>query len=124
MGVANMYDLGSRIKTLRTQRGLTQRVLASKVNKSVSAISSYESNAQMPPLDVLESLCAVLNVSLDYLVGLEDYNLYSTKSLTEKQKELIDLLFKEFNTERKSGAELTEQQIRIIQKLIAAFSLQ
>lgn len=117
-----MYDLGSRIKTLRTQRGLTQKVLASKINKSVSAISSYESNAQMPPLDVLESLCAVLNVSLDYLVGLEDYNLYSTKALTEKQKELVDLLFKEFNTEKKTNTELTEQQIRIIQKMISAFS--
>lgn len=38
-----MYDLGSRLKTIRLQRGLTQRQLAARVNKSVSAISSYES---------------------------------------------------------------------------------
>lgn len=117
-----MYDLGSRLKSLRLQRGLTQKTLARRINKSISAVSSYESNAQMPPLDVLESLASVLNVSLDYLVGLESNNRYSTSTLTVQQKEVIDLLFKEFTEERSKSDALTEQQIRIVQKLFCLFT--
>lgn len=48
-----MYDLGLRLKTLRLQRGLTQKMLATRIHKSKAAVGSYESNRQMPPLDVL-----------------------------------------------------------------------
>lgn len=63
-----MYDLGYKIKLLRVRRGISQRDLARRINKSTSAVSSYETNAQMPPLDVLISICEVLHTSLDYLV--------------------------------------------------------
>ena len=117
-----MYDLGSRLKAVRLQRGLTQKTLARRINKSISAVSSYESNAQMPPLDVLETLSSVLNVSLDYLVGLENYNLYSTKALTKEQKDFIDLLFREFTSAKQSCDILTQQQVLIIQKLFQLFT--
>ena len=116
-----MYDLGSRLKAIRIRQGLTQRELAEKVNKSVSAISSYETNAQLPPLDVLESIALTLHVSLDYLVGMERSNSLSTAKLTESQKELIDLLFQEFRSVKNESDELTEPQVRIIQKLISEF---
>ena len=64
-----MYDLCSRIKDIRQKRGITQKDLALRVNKSISAISSYETNAQLPPLDVIEDIAVILNVSIDYLVG-------------------------------------------------------
>ena len=51
-----MYDFGLRLKKLRKSRGLTQKMLADRINKSVSAVSSYESNAQLPPLDVSKSI--------------------------------------------------------------------
>lgn len=117
-----MYDLGSRLRALRLQRGLTQKALARKINKSISAVSSYESNAQMPPLDVLESLSRVLNVSLDYLVGMERDNSYSAKNLSDSQKEIIDMLFKEFTCTGNVQGELSAQQILIIQKLFKVFS--
>lgn len=116
-----MYDLGSRLKSIRLQRGLTQRELAARVNKSVSAISSYESNAQLPPLDVLESIVLTLNVSLDYLVGLNNSNSFSTQNLTQAQKELVELLFQEFEAAKIDTDELTAPQIRILQKLICEF---
>ena len=68
-----MYDLGSRLKSIRLKRGLTQKELAAKISKSVSAVSSYESNAQLPPLDVLESIALTLNVSIDYLINGEEF---------------------------------------------------
>lgn len=117
-----MYDLGSRLSVLRKKRGLTQKDLARRINKSVSAVSSYETNTQMPPTDVLESIACVLNVSLDYLVGFEHNEIYSVKSLSVEQKEIIDLLFKEFVTSTSTGTKLSLQQMEIIQRLFLFFS--
>lgn len=117
-----MYDLGSRLSALRKKRGLTQRDLAQRINKSVSAISSYESNTQVPHTDVLESIACVLNVSLDYLVGFEHNEIYSTKSLHTEQKEIVELLFKEFVNPTGTGVRLSLQQMEIIQKLFLLFS--
>lgn len=67
-----MYDLGLRIKETRIRRRLSQKELAEKINKSKSAVCGYETNAQIPPLEVLVSIASVLNVSLDYLVGFDE----------------------------------------------------
>ena len=117
-----MYDFGSRLQAIRTKRGLTQRMLARKINKSSSAISSYESNVQMPPTDVLMSIAAALNVSLGYLIGEDNENSYSANGLTGNQKEVLDMLFGEFSAPTNTGAVLSEQQIKIIQKLLLIFS--
>lgn len=116
-----MYDLGLRLKTLRLQRGLTQKMLATRIHKSKAAVGSYESNRQMPPLDVLISIAGTLNVSLDYLVGFEKSEYYSTKSFNSSQIEVLDLLFSEFTVPTGCDHSLSAQQIDIIRKLIRVF---
>lgn len=64
-----MYELANRIKELRKQRGMSQATLGERIGRSKSAIVSYETDRQAPPLEVLESIADVFNVSLDYLVG-------------------------------------------------------
>lgn len=71
-----MYDFGSRLKAIRNQRGLTQKKLAEEIGKSVQAVSSYERNSQIPPIEVMISIADVLNVSLDYLVDRQCINTY------------------------------------------------
>lgn len=93
-----MYDFGLRLKKLRKSRGLTQKMLADRINKSVSAVSSYESNAQLPPLDVSKSIALALGISIDYLVGNEETPAYTAKNLTEYQAELLDELISEFHS--------------------------
>ena len=117
-----MYGFGSRLRALRNKRGLTQRALAKKINKSVSAVSGYESDVQIPPTDVLWDIACVLNVSLDYLVGFEHNEVYSAKNLSKEKKELVDLIFKEFISSTGTGPELSAQQMKIIQKLFLLFS--
>lgn len=116
-----MYDFGLRLKELRLKRGLTQKTLAKRINKSKAAIGSYESNRQMPPLDVLISIAGVLNVSLDYLVGIEKYEYLSIKELDNSQTEIINLILSEFSIPTGSGDTLSAQQIDIIRKLILLF---
>ena len=117
-----MYDLGLRIKQIRTQRGLTQNELAKRINKSKSAVCGYESDAQVSPLDVLVSIASVLNVSLDYLVGFEMEEPVSLTNLSVQQKKLVHLLVEEFSVPTNSSTKLSQQQISILQELICLFS--
>lgn len=116
-----MYDLGYRIKEIRTQRGMAQNELAKRINKSKSAVCGYESDAQVQPLEVLVSIATVLNVSLDYLVGFEMEEPISVANLTNQQKKIINLILEEFSSPTNSSPRLSQQQITIIQELICLF---
>lgn len=116
-----MYDLGYRIKEIRTQRGMAQNELAKRINKSKSAVCGYESDAPVPPLEVLVSIATVLNVSLDYLVGFELEEPISVANLTNQQKKIINLILEEFSSPTNSSPRLSQQQITIIQELICLF---
>jgi len=117
-----MYDLGYRIRETRTQRGISQSELAKRINKSKSAVCGYESNAQIPPSEVLVSIATVLNVSLDYLVGFDVEEPVSLKNFNSQQKKAIGLLLEEFSRPTNSSPKLSPQQIAIIQELIILFS--
>lgn len=117
-----MYDLGLRIKELRKQRGITQSVLAKRISKSVSAVSSYESNSQMPPLDVLLSIADSLNVTLDQLVGFDTTSSVSLRNLSPKQREVVNLILAEFSFPSSNSIEISLHQLEILQKLILLFS--
>lgn len=72
-----MY-IGDRIKSLRKERGYSQKELAKVLNISPSCLCKYEANkAQIPP-ETLIAIADTLNVSLDYLFGrcnfLFDFN--------------------------------------------------
>lgn len=117
-----MYNLGFRIKEIRTQRGIAQKELAKRINKSKSAVCGYESDAQIPPLEVLVSIASVLNVSLDYLVGFEGDDSISLRNLTSQQKRIINLILDEFTNSTNTSPRLSQQQITIIQELMCLFS--
>lgn len=117
-----MYDLGLRIKETRTRRGISQKELAQRINKSKSAVCGYETNAQIPPLEVLVSIASVLNVSLDYLVGFNEADSISMRNLTDQQRNIINLLFDEYSNPTNASPKLSQQQIAIIQELMCLFS--
>ena len=117
-----MHDVGSRLREMRDKRGLTQRVLAERINKSVSAISGYESNVQTPPTDVLISISQVLHVPITYFVDINCKDCYSSEGLSIEQKEFLDLLFLEFTNPSNTSSELSSQQVEIIKKLIILLS--
>lgn len=117
-----MYDFGSRLKAMRQQRGLTQKKLAEEIGKSVQAVSSYERNSQIPPIEVMISIADVLNVSLDYLVDRQSVNTYSFCNLKSIQKEILKLLQDEFASPTKSNPAFSERQSLIIKKLLTLFA--
>lgn len=55
--------LGAKIKELRQSRNWTQAYLAERLNKSVSTVSGYESDAHPVPTDVLISIAELFGIS-------------------------------------------------------------
>lgn len=117
-----MSNIGSRIKEARKRRGISQKRLADYICKCPSAVSAYENNIQVPPTEVLISIAHLLNVSPNYLLCYETEETYSVKGLSEKQKEVVKLLFSEYTLPSGNGLDLSEQQVVLIQKLITSFS--
>lgn len=116
-----MYDIGHRIKELRLKRGLTQEELGIRINKSKSAISSYENDLQVPPLEVIADIASILNVTIDCLVGFDREEFISLKNLSKEQREIIDLLYREFLCPTSISLMLSSEQIQILQKIILQF---
>lgn len=55
------------------QSQITTIELAKKVGVSPEMITQYYTTKKLPKLDTFARLCKALNVSADYLLGLEDY---------------------------------------------------
>ena len=60
--------LGQRIKTIRTQRGLSQQAFAAHIGTSSGYISEIEQSKKVPGGDVLLSLWRAFGVDLNWLL--------------------------------------------------------
>ena len=61
-------ELGEKIKTLRSERGLSQEALAARLEISRQAVAKWESGQSRPSTANLLALCGVFGVPLDTLV--------------------------------------------------------
>ena len=102
--------LGTRIKQLRKEKGLTQEQLASLINVTKVSVCCYEKGNRTPNLETFMDLVNVLDTTPNYLLGSdtkvvmeedEDYSVVLPKEdiqiLMElrKKNELITLLRKD-----------------------------
>jgi len=67
-------NIGTKIKELRKQRGMTQEQLADRMCVSFQAVSKWENNVSMPDISLLPLLARFFGVSMDVLFdfSLED----------------------------------------------------
>lgn len=63
---------GERLKELRMEKGIGQIEMAQALNVSKGIISLWENNLREPKLSNLIALACFFEVSIDYLVGLEN----------------------------------------------------
>ena len=87
---------GDRLKELRTKRGITQFKFAKELNIATGTIGNWEVNSRTPDCTMLIKIADYFDVSLDYLLGREDYfgNYYNRDkhtSLSEKDQHMIEL---------------------------------
>ena len=67
-----MNKFSERLRDLRLEKGLSQRVLAKETGFTGPAVSRWEAGLQVPNIDVLVVFAKYFNVTTDYLLGLED----------------------------------------------------
>lgn len=82
-------DFGKRLKTLRTQAGMTQQQLACRIGVTKSVISFYELQERSPSPQVLVKLARIFHVSTDYLLGLEKGKSLDLSGLNEGDVALL-----------------------------------
>ena len=102
--------IGSRIKELRKQKGLTQQQLGNLINVTKVSISCYEKGNRTPNLETFIDLVNVLDTTPNYLLGRdvkvvaeeeEDYSIVLPKidiqilKELSKNKELLEFLRKD-----------------------------
>ena len=65
-------EIGEKIRQLRLQRGMTQGQLGEALGLSAQAVSKWESQTNMPDIQLLPELSVLLGVSIDELFSMTD----------------------------------------------------
>jgi len=102
-GKAIKAILGKNIKFIRSERGLTQAVLAEKAGISIIFLSSIERGTKYPKADILARISQVLEVEAfelfkGDLVPSDSKNLVThlSKDITVKLNSALDDIFKQY----------------------------
>lgn len=64
-----MNNFGTRLAECRRNKGFTQEELANRLGITPQALSKWEKGLSSPDISMVCSLCSVLDVSADYLLG-------------------------------------------------------
>jgi transcriptional regulator with XRE-family HTH domain len=111
----NNSDFAQRLRTLRMQKGLSQRAFTKSIDLNYTQYNRYETGETIPSADTLTKLADSLNVSVDYLLdgkeedaavaNLSDKNLLNLfqeiESFPEKEKEHITFILESLVKNRK-----------------------
>lgn len=80
-----------RIKSLRTSHSFTQKELGDRIGVSQMTIRNWESGAKFPSMQAIIDLSQAFDVSSDYLLGLKEVNVQTSKPQLERSEaELLE----------------------------------
>lgn len=84
--------MGEKLRSLRTEKKLTQKQVADRIGLAISAVSSYESGSRYPSYDALIKLARIFHVSTDYLLGMTDKRNIDVTGLSDDEIEVVSQL--------------------------------
>lgn len=90
-------DLGSRIKNLRIEHGMSQEQLASQLHVTRQTVSNWENNKNYPDFGTMVELSNMFQVSMDELIKsdrgyIKKQNIIEQKSITRRKWIIILLI--------------------------------
>lgn len=65
-----MSDFSEHLRTLRTERNISQKQLASILSYSRETVVAWERGRKLPSYDAIIEICQHFDVSADWLLGL------------------------------------------------------
>ena len=104
--------IGNRIRNLRKNKHLTQTDLAKMINVSQQTITKWENDNAEPSGSAVKSLAKVLNVSSDYILGIENEDFtveqalnsvmsFDGKPMTDNDREIIEGIIRAYMSNKK-----------------------
>ena len=84
---------GEKLKTLRSDRGLTQDELAEILFVSRTAISKWESSRGFPNIDSLKAISKYFSVSIDDLLSADELVTLAEDEQKQNQMQIKDTIF-------------------------------
>lgn len=84
-----MVNFGEKLKTLRTEAGMTQTELAKRLSITKSVVSYYELQERTPSPDVLIQLADIFHVTTDYLLGIDRKKMIDVSDLSDEDMHFL-----------------------------------
>lgn len=97
-----MGTLGNRLKSLRQEKGLTQKEVAKLIGTTDVSIGRYEMDARVPKADILNSLAKLYDVEIDYLLTGKETKEYES-TLNNRDKKDIEKDLKKIMDDFRDG---------------------
>lgn len=67
-----LKEIQQRLRTEIKQSGKQQKDIAKEIDVSAQTVSKYMKEDVFPALDTLSKLCKCIDVSADYILGIDD----------------------------------------------------
>lgn len=107
-----------RLIELMEEKNMTQVELAKLVGTTNVTISRYLSGQRNPQIEIVTRIAKILNVSIDYLLGLSDDKSVNINNFDYSMQHILNKL--DFLNLLDSKKRLSYSQILLIEKLIEA----
>ena len=84
-----MSKFPKRLKALRQKKSVSQTELSKQLHYGYTAVANYEGGRNEPSFDVLIKIADYFGVTIDYLLGREDYSV-RFDSMAAEERELVE----------------------------------
>ncbi len=84
--------IGSRIKELRSLKGISQQTLGDQLNLSKTTISHYENETRIPSIETLIDIADYFQVDLNYILGIDNLITSSKRTIQASDEEIEFIL--------------------------------
>lgn len=91
----------TNLKKIRNSLGISQKEMSELINISRSSYSMWESSNEIIPINQLVNISNILNVSVDYILGLSNELKYQASTIIDIDKKIVGGNLKEFRHENK-----------------------
>lgn len=84
-----MYKLYDRLREIRERENISQNALANALGITRASVNAWEMGISAPNAQSLVMLSKYFNVSVDYLLGLDNNEYVDISSLNNTEKEIV-----------------------------------
>lgn len=119
-----MAKFASRLKQLRTTRGLTQKELGEVLNVSQNAIYNWETGHREPNIDIIEQIAAFFGVSASYLMGWNENKPQQTSYyLNDDARDLAQFLYEnpDYKVLFDASRKISKKDIEFVKEMLDRF---